>query len=333
MLNLLAAIQFDPNIRGVLVVLVAVVVLIGSVYLLLGTNIGVRNGFLIALAALFGWMFSMGAVWWIYGIGLKGKDPSWIETEINFSRSSEAINENLNKLPPSSDLPDPEQFLADYLDKNPELAQKIAETEGEGFTATSLTKAVTVAPNLKEQLDGDLNGWRILPESDSRRGDAAAAADATIIKEQVFGSNTTAADYTIKDVFFFGGKSGSEPETVKGERGLLDKFWRRIETTFELKNPPLYAAVTLQKNTKQVVAPGEAPPPNQVDENADTITVLLTRNLGNKRQIPALFTIFSGIIFAVLIWMLHRRDKRAMQMRSDWDPNAPNTPAIPAEVG
>ncbi|MBS1838840.1 MAG: hypothetical protein JST64_14190, partial [Actinobacteria bacterium] len=69
--TLLAAIQFDPHVRGVLVVLVGVGVLVGSVYLLLATNTGIRNGFLIAMAGLFGWMASMGAVWWIYGIGLR----------------------------------------------------------------------------------------------------------------------------------------------------------------------------------------------------------------------------------------------------------------------
>ncbi len=332
MLNLLAAIQYDPNIRGVLVVLVGVLVLVGTPYLLLATNIGVRNGFLIAMAALFGWMFAMGAVWWIYGIGLKGKDPSWVAKEINYSRSSSANNQVLNKLPKSESLPDPEQFLADYLDKHPDVAKEIAKTEGEGFTAATLTKAVTAAPALKAQLDEKLDGWRILPESDSRRGDASAAADATLLAEQVFGSTTSSADYTIKDVFLFGGKSAAEPETVKGERGLLDKAWRRIETTFELKNPPLYAAVTLQKNVAQVTAPGEAPPPAEIDKNASTITVLLERNLGNKRQVPALFCIFNGIIFAVLIWMLNRRDRRSMRVHAEWDPSkAP--PAVPEKVG
>ncbi len=330
MTTFLAAIQFDPNIRGVLVVMTGVIVLIGSVYLLLATNTGVRNGFLIAMAALFGWMASMGAVWWIYGIGLKGKDPSWIETEINYSRGDPALTEVVNKLPPSEDLPDPEQFLADYLDNNPDLAQKIAETEGEGFTPSTLTEVVTVAPNLTTELNDQLGGWRILPESDSRRGDAAAAADATLIGQAVFGENTTSANYTVKDVFFFGGKDGAEPETVKGERGLVDQAWRRVKTIFQPKNPTLYAAVTVQKNTEQIVAPGEAPPPPQVDENAETITVVLTRNLGNKRLVPFLFTIFNGIIFAVLAWMLHNRDKRAMQVRADWDPNAA---AIPAKVG
>jgi hypothetical protein len=332
MLNLLAAIQFDPNIRGVLVVMVGVGVLVGTPYLLLATNVGVRNGFLIAMAALFGWMFAMGAVWWIYGIGLKGKDPSWVAKEINYSRSGEAVSDVLNKLPATDTLPDPEQFLADYLEKHPDLAKQIQSTEGEGYKAVSLTKAVTVAPALKEQLDSKLNGWRILPESDSRRGDASAAADATLIADQVFGSTTASSDYTIKDVFFFGGKSAAEPETVKGERGLLDKAWRRVQTTFEFKNPPLYAAVTLQKNKVQVVAPGEAPPPAQIDDQADVMTILLERNLGNKRQIPAMFCIFNGIIFAVLVWMLHRRDKRAMQVRADWDPSA-LPPAVPEKVG
>ena len=94
----------------------------------------------------------------------------------------------------------------------------------------------------------------------------------------------------------------------------------------------MYAAVTLQKNAKQIVAPGEAPPPPKVDPNAETITVVLTRNLGNKRQVPAMFCIFNGIIFAVLVWMLHRRDKRAMQVRADWDPSA-SPPAVPEKVG
>jgi hypothetical protein len=332
MLNLLAAIQFDPNIRGVLVVLVGVLVLVGTPYLLLATNVGVRNGFLIAMAALFGWMFAMGGVWWIYGIGLKGKDPSWVAQEINYSRSSEAVHDQLNKLPKSESLPDPEQFLADYLDAHPDVAKEIQKTEGEDFKAETLTKAVTAAPALKTKLDTKLNGWRILPESDSRRGDASAAADAAILAEQVFGSETSSADYTIKDVFLYGGKSAAEPETVKGERGLLDKAWRRIETTFELKNPPLYAAVTLQKNIVQVTAPGEAPPPAEVDPKASTITILLERNLGNKREVPALFCIFNGIIFFVLIWMLNRRDKRSMQVHAEWDPSTA-TPAVPEKVG
>ena len=319
-MSVLAAISFDPNIRGVLVVMTGVIVLIGSVYLLLATNTGLRNGLLIALCCLTGWLFAMGAVWWVYGIGLKGKDPSWIQKEVNFSRDDPMLTDVAQSLPREEKLPDPQTFLSDYLAKNPELAKEVFSTEGEGFKATSLTKAVTAAPALKKVLDAKLDGWRILPESDSRRGDASAAADATMLATKAFGPNTTSASYTIKDVFFFGGKPAAEPETVKGERGLFDKAWRRIQTTFEPKNPPLYAAITLQKNETQVVAPGEAPPPPVVDPSAQTVTVVLERNLGNKREVPALFCITNGIFFAILAWMLHTRDKRAMAARADWKP-------------
>ena len=331
---LLAAIQFDPHIRGILVVLVGVGVLIGSVYLLLATNTGIRNGFLIAMAGLAGWMMSMGAIWWIYGIGLRGKDPSWTPIEINYSRSGEAINDQLEELPPSEDLPDSGQLLSDYLAENPDVAARIEETEGEGFQADTLTQAVTAAPSLKATLDDELNGWRILPETDSRRGEAAASADSALVAAQAFGSETTTGSYSVKDVFFLGGKPGAEPETVKGERSTISQVWHRVQTVFQPKTPTLYAAVTVQQNVVQEVAPGEAVPPAQINESADTVTVLMQRNQGNRRMPSALFTIFSGIIFFVLVWMLHRRDKRAMKERAEWDPTA-QPPAVrdPEAVG
>lgn len=82
MLSSLLAIGWKPEFFGVVIVLIAVVTLCGSVYLLLGTNLGVRLGLLVSLAGLFGWMATMGFIWWAYGIGLKGKDPVWKPTEV-----------------------------------------------------------------------------------------------------------------------------------------------------------------------------------------------------------------------------------------------------------
>ena len=48
------AFGWNPEIRGILFLVVGIVVLMGSVYLLLGTNLGARLGFLVTLAALFG---------------------------------------------------------------------------------------------------------------------------------------------------------------------------------------------------------------------------------------------------------------------------------------
>lgn len=76
-MNALLAINWEPEIRGILIVIISVSVLCGSVYLILGTNMGARLGFLVALAGLAGWMFLMGAIWWSYGKGLLGPDASW----------------------------------------------------------------------------------------------------------------------------------------------------------------------------------------------------------------------------------------------------------------
>lgn len=320
-MSMLAAIAFDPAIRGVLVVATGVGVLIGSVWLIVSTNVGFRQGLLITVACLSGWCLTMGAVWTMYGIGLRGNDPSWIDLEVSSTRDAVVQTELAQDLPRTEDLADPAEVYAELIEDDPELQQRIEESEGEGFVPESLTQLVTLLPEQKLALDEDLGDWRILPESDARRGDAVAAADAFLVAQQVFGDQTAGA-YTVHDVYFYGGKSGAEPETIPGEDGVLTKAWNRIATTFQLKNPPLYAAVTVQKNIPQTVAPGEAPPPPVADPDADIVTVIMERNLGNRRLIPALFTIFSGLIFAASASMLHSRDKLAMKTRSEWDPAA-----------
>src|SRR5437763_9524207 len=71
------ALNWDPELHGLLVVLLALVLLPGSVYLLLATNLGARVGFILAVAGFFGWMTLMGLVWTVYGIGLKGNPNAW----------------------------------------------------------------------------------------------------------------------------------------------------------------------------------------------------------------------------------------------------------------
>ena len=71
------AIGWQPELRGILITIIAVVTFCGSCYFLLSTNLGARLGFLVAFAALAGWIFLMGATWWTYGKGLLGPDASW----------------------------------------------------------------------------------------------------------------------------------------------------------------------------------------------------------------------------------------------------------------
>ena len=60
--NLLGAMQWDPGFRGFLTVVLAVIILCGSVALILSTNSGARLGTLLAVSALFGWLTVMGTI-------------------------------------------------------------------------------------------------------------------------------------------------------------------------------------------------------------------------------------------------------------------------------
>lgn len=116
----------------------------GSTYLLLGTNIGARLGFLVAMAGLFGWMASMGAIWWSYGIGLVGELPSWQPAEpFTIVREAEQLTS------------------ADILEAPVEISEGSSEPE---IAATA--SAALVA-----------DGWRKLAEDDRSRGQAIASAD------------------------------------------------------------------------------------------------------------------------------------------------------------
>jgi hypothetical protein len=76
-MSAILAIGWQPELRGILITIIAVFTFCGSCYFLLSTNLGARLGFLVAFAALAGWMFLMGATWWAYGKGLLGPDASW----------------------------------------------------------------------------------------------------------------------------------------------------------------------------------------------------------------------------------------------------------------
>ncbi len=89
----LLAIGWEPELRGILITIISFMVFCGSTYFILSTNLGARLGFLVAFAALAGWIFLMGATWWSYGKGLLGPDASWAPVSgQTVLQSTDAIN-------------------------------------------------------------------------------------------------------------------------------------------------------------------------------------------------------------------------------------------------
>lgn len=95
-------VTWDPTIRGILVVLVSFLVLCGSAYVVLATDVGSRLGFLVAAAAFWGWMVIMGMAWWVYGIGYQGPGPTWQVSEV--ITTSRADDTSPAVLPEARDL-------------------------------------------------------------------------------------------------------------------------------------------------------------------------------------------------------------------------------------
>jgi hypothetical protein len=101
--SLVAGSIWYPTILGVLVVIAAVVLFIGSIYLLLGTNLGARLGFLITFTCLMGFMIVLSTLWLTTASPLespKGRVSSWkvVDSVSNVDKSKvEAVHGAVKK--------------------------------------------------------------------------------------------------------------------------------------------------------------------------------------------------------------------------------------------
>lgn len=237
------AFGWAPEIRGILFVLIAVVLLCGSIYLLLATNLGARLGFLVAVAALFGWIFLLAGVWWSYGIGLQGALPTWSGQEI---------------------------VVGDLTNASTAVVAGSNDLTQEGFTK--------------------------LAEDNPGFGQAVASADEILTQEaKKFQSN---AEYKVAAVYDKNG--GSFPKV-----GAFDYF--------AFFHRPHWAVVEVRPVIPQQTEPGRAPPPPIIDESQPPIYVVMLRNLGTQRLPAALITMGVGIIFALTLYLMHRREKLVNQ--------------------
>ena len=169
-MSALLSIGWEPELRGLLTVIIGTVALCGSVYLLLGTNLGIRLGLLVAMAGLFGWMLMMGVIWMTYGIGLTGTQPSWKPADpFSIVRDGSLLNQ------------------AEVIEETIQVADDASPTEVSAAAGIAL----------------ESEGWDLLPSDDQGRGQAIAAADEII---QVEAEMYAAGEYEAVAVYDRGGE-------------------------------------------------------------------------------------------------------------------------------
>jgi hypothetical protein len=254
----LLAIGWEPELRGLLTVIIGVVILCGSVYGIMATNMGSRLAFLVSLAGLFGWMMLMGMVWWIYGIGLRGPDPSWQAVP------GAGVLQDVNAL-----------GAAGVLDPNADVPDD----------ATPVESSEIVRQTFLDQ------GWIVLDPGSPAFGQAQASASELLVEEGAF----AAGQFEIVEVFDIG-----------GER------YPKINDTLDFIaffHTPHYVVAEAAPYVPVRIEPGRAPAQPEIDENRQREYVYMVRDLGARRQPPAVLTIGAGIIFLALCYLLHRRDR------------------------
>ena len=355
-IELIAGLAWDPEIRGFLAVLTGVVVLMGSVWLLLATNSGIRLGTLIALAGFFGWMTIMSSIWWIYGIGYRGDAPRWEEVEIVEALDSEghltfAALDEAEELR-SEDLPTAHQLVLDAdagieSVADPELRTEIevanqefgvvtvadltadqtaglndeevtalADEEYAKNRAATLSELAAVAPNLVNQDDDALGGWTLL--STAQAGEAQASAIAMLLDSGDY-SFSTQSEFKLLDTFTIGGKRG-----LPADPSRWDRIETQIRTALTLTHPTRYGIVQMRAVLPKSIEnlPGQAPKRPVADVNEPVVSVVMIRNLGNRRLVPALVALGSLMIFLALCYMLHERDKVVMTRVAEFNKGA-----------
>jgi hypothetical protein len=157
-----------------------------------------------------------------------------------------------------------------------------------------------------------LGGWKVLLESNTAFGEAKAAVDEHFGAEPDAGLELDSADdYVAQYSFERGGKEG-----LKSGASRFDRIERKIKTLIEFRHPPHYAILQVRPVVEQETVPGQAPPLPKADESAPLVSVIMERNLGDRRFPGAMLTLSSGIMFGILANALHRRDLKAMQARA-----------------
>ena len=254
----LLAIGWEPELRGLLTVIIGVVILCGSVYGIMATNMGSRLAFLVVATALAGWMLLMGVVWMIYGIGLRGPDPTWqavpgagVLQEVSALGSAGVLN-------PNAVVPD-------------------------GATAVESADAV------RDTFLGQ--GWMVLDKASPAFGQAQAAATELLVEEGAF----AAGQFEIIEVFDIGGERYPK---INDSLDFIAFFHTPHLVVAE-------AAAFVPVRTE----PGRAPARPEIDENRQREYVYMVRDLGSRRQPPAVLAVGAGLIFLALCYLLHRRER------------------------
>lgn len=315
----LANYEWNVFLRGILFPLIMFVILCGSSYLILATNMGNRLGFLIAATGLVGWMFLMSIVWMLYGIGLQGRPPAWgVEEVITQQQKLEFAQHRPVGLLAGA------EFQSGWCPTETDVKAVKGDDEKEVALAKLEANAAKTRQAFKKK-----QGWEPMCEGTSQRGDGQSTVDATLVKSKKNPLKTPraifseAANYKTIGAYRRGGDNdlftiGSHPVHLRHSAHYFVILVQPVQT--KTIKEPVYGPGRVQEKTAdgqpkftEVAEVLKGPDGSVlVDKTKPVTSVVMLRDQGSKRQPPFILFIFSGIGLAILASILHARDKQVM---------------------
>ena len=281
---MLAALSWDPQLRGALIVLTGVLVLPGSVYLLLATNLGARVGFLVAMAGLSGWLVLLNIIWLMAPlgtgpIGYKGSANGWeIKEIVQGDLVSHSGRSVITGTPgqPKTAFPNGWKFLPVG---NPTLsaASPVADA---ALTPPAATAAPAPAPPFPPPFK-------------------------------------TTQDYVIVSAWQHGGHSYLF--NLFGYK----VYWRIRHHQIFIKHQPQWVVERVAPSLSSVTLAGAAATLPAADVTKPLYSVVMLKSEGSLRLPPILIGFGALVVFGVTCENLHARDKEIRRRKAEEEAGGP----------
>jgi hypothetical protein len=280
-LPLFAAITWDPFVRGIVILAIAIVLLPGSVYLVLATDVGARLGFLLIAAAISGMLFIFAILWpALSSTADIGRANAWKPVAVITGDFTDQVTVNGVK-----DFP-----VNHVADAKPPLQPLPRKAWFWPFQSCSDS------------------GWHKIDPS--KISDPQSAADKVLAPSSASGAGGTpssaltspfsqTSDYVYVDGFEKGTNSGC----------LFSINRHKVYVPYA--RSPHYVILRVQPALPTPTTTNGPVPTPKPDTSKPYTYVIMKRDLGSVRQPQFILALCSGVIFLVTCYSLHRRDKEA----------------------
>ena len=272
---LASTITWDPFMRGILILALFIVLLPGSVFLVLSTDVGARLSLLLSLAAITGMMCLLACLWMpLASTADIGKANSWKPLEIITGNYQDQVTVKSAKSLPIGNL-----------------------LNGTKPPVTALKTKHWYWP-LQSCND---NSWHkidpsLISDPESESDDVLANTSGAQLGPQLNSPFSATTDYVYIDGYRLGQNSGC----------LFAINRHKVYIPFA-RGPDIVVLRVLPALPSQTQS--ASPPVVQPNTKAPYTYVILERNLGSVRQPQAVMAISMGITFLVLCYLLHTREK------------------------